>query len=123
MGEPRHWAVKVAAKSQLVFAVEAIAASQAQALAQDQKHWQGRAFLPTLHAVGDGRIVDEVAEEEAQGASLLVMEVADGTLEDYGRFAGDALLMVTWALASTLALLNSAWLHSWRSQAQQCLVA
>ena len=107
MDEPRQRAVKVASKSKLVFAVEAIVASQAQARAQKQKHWQGRAFLPTLHAVGDGRIVDEVAEEEAQGASLLVMEVADGTLEDHGRLAGDALLMVAWALSSTLALLNS----------------
>ena len=103
--------MKVAAKSQLVFAVEAIAVAQAQALAQEQRYWQGRVFLPAIQAVGDGSLVGDVAEA-AQGVSLLVMEVADGTLEqrleDHGRFAGDALLMVAWALASTLALLNSA---------------
>ena len=100
--------MKVAAKSQLVFAVEAIAVAQAQALAQEQRYWQGRVFLPALQAVGDGNLVGNVAEEAAQGVSLLVMEVADGTLQDHGRFAGDALLMVAWALTSTLALLNSA---------------
>ena len=99
--------MKVAAKSQLVFAVEAIAVAQAQALAQEQRYWQGRVFLPAIQAVGDGSLVGDVAEA-AQGVSLLVMEVADGTLEDHGRFAGDALLMVAWALTSTLALLNSA---------------
>ena len=99
--------MKVAAKSQLVFAVEAIAVAQAQALAQEQRYWQGRVFLPAMQAVGDGSLVGDVAEA-AQGVSLLVMEVADGTLEDHGRFAGDALLMVAWALTSTLALLNSA---------------
>ena len=108
MDEPRHWAVKVAAKSQLVSAVEAIAVAQVQALAQEHMYWQGRVFLPTLHAVGDGSMVDETTHEDVQGASLLVMEVADGTLEDHGSFAGDALLMVAWALASTLALLNCA---------------
>ena len=107
--QPRHWAVKVARNSALVFAVEAIAVSQAQALAQEQKSWQGRVFLPTLQAVGDGHITDEIDQEEMQGASFLVMELAHGTLErHHGKLAGDALLMVAWALASTLALLNSA---------------
>ena len=179
--------MKVACGSPLVFAVEAIAASQVQALAQEQKRWQGRVFLPTLHALGDGHVeyqedanrfswqmvlfllllttggFDENGEndecsimymlstkarglllrplktlqrrkkrvtrtqtpclpkalflhlqeydivyEETQCASLLMMELAHGTLEDHGKLAGDALLMVAWALASTLALLNEA---------------
>ena len=105
--EPRRWAVKVARNSPLVFAVEAIAVSQAQALAQEQKSWQGRVFLPTLQAVGDGGIADAIGQEDTQGASLLVMELAHGTLEGHDKLAGDALLMVAWAIASTLALLNA----------------
>ena len=45
--------------------------------------------------------------KEMQGASMLIMELAHGTLEDHHKLAGDALLMVAWAIASTLALLNA----------------
>ena len=36
------------------------------------------------------------------------MELAHGTLDDHKGFHGDGLLMVAWALASTLSLLNLA---------------
>ena len=45
--------------------------------------------------------------KEMQGASMLIMELAHGTLEDHHKLAGDALLMVAWAIASTLTLLNA----------------
>ena len=107
-GKPRHLAVKVAGDSQLVFAVEVIAASQARGLAQEQKHWQGRTFLPMLQVVGDGSIAEVTAKEGIQTTSMLLMECAHGTLHNHDGFEGDSLVMIAWALASTLSLLNTA---------------
>ena len=106
-GGPRHLAVKVAGDSELSFAVEAIAASQARGLAQDQKRWRSRVFLPMLHAIGDGSVADATGKEGMQTTSMLLMECAHGTLNDHD-FKGDSLVMIAWALASTLALLNMA---------------
>ena len=95
---------KVALESQIAFAVEAVAASQVRDLAQDVRRWQGRVFLPLLHAVGLGSLA---GAEEAWNPGVLVMELADSTLQKK-KFEGEALIMVAWALASTLALLNEA---------------
>ena len=94
----------MAVKSQIAFAVEAVAASEVRDLAQDVRRWQGRAFLPLLHAVGLGSLA---GAEEAWSPGVLVMELADSTLQEK-KFKGEALIMVAWALASTLALLNEA---------------
>ena len=107
-GIPRHLAVKVGGDSQLAFVVEAIAASQARALAQDQKRWRGRVFLPMMQAVGDGSVADATAKEGKQTISMLVMELAHGTLQNHDGFEGDSLVMIAWALATTLSLLNIA---------------
>ena len=107
-GTPRHLAVKVSGDSQLVFAVEVIAASQARGLAQEQKCWQGRIFLPMLHAIGDGSVAETTAKEGTQTTSMLVMELAHGTLHNHDGFEGDSLVMIAWALANTLSLLNIA---------------
>ena len=98
---------KVTDESQVTFAVEAVAASQARDLAQEVCRWQGRVFLPLLHAVGLGSFAGELPPDKAQRPGVLVMELADSTLEKK-KFEGDALIMVAWALASTLALLNEA---------------
>ena len=105
--QPHSWALKVADKSQLVFAVEVIAASQAQALAQERSYWHGRVFLPMLRAVGRGKVVDE-PNQEGTPSSMLLMELAHTSLERHEGFLGDGLVMVAWGLASTLALLNAA---------------
>ena len=102
---PLCW--KVTDESQVTFAVEAAAASQARDLAQEVCRWQGRVFLPLLHAVGLGSFTGELPPDKAQRPGVLVMELADSTLEKK-KFEGDALIMVAWALASTLALLNKA---------------
>ena len=107
-GTPRHLAVKVAADLQLVFAVEVIAASQARGLAQEEKRWQGRTFLPMLHAIVDGNVADATAKEGRQATSMLLIECAHGTLHNHDGFEGDSLVMIAWALASTLSLLNTA---------------
>ena len=106
--KPPCWAMKVAGKSELVFAVESIAASKARAVAQEQVRWQGRVFLPFLRAVGPGRVVDDLVEDGEHSANVLVMELAHGTLENHKGFSGDSLIMVAWGLASTLSLLNRA---------------
>ena len=95
---------KVALESQIAFAVEAVAASQVRDLAQEVRRWQGRVFLPLLHAVGLGSLA---GAKEAGSPGVLVMELADCTLKEK-KFEGEALIMVAWALASTLALLNEA---------------
>ena len=105
---PRHWALKVGSDLGLVFAVEAIAASFARALAQEDIYWHGRVFLPLLHAVGTGSVVNGSSKEGKHCTNMLVMELAHGTLDDHQAFNGDGLIMVAWALASTLALLNHA---------------
>eukprot|EP00971_Amphidinium_carterae_P084073 1664118-Amphidinium_carterae.1 len=64
--------------------------------------WQGRVFLPVLHAVGR---VKAVGDTQVQNMSALVMEKADGTLQGM-RLGGEVLVRVAWALASTLAALN-----------------
>ena len=99
-------AIKIASESQIAFAVEAVAASQVRDVAQQVSHWQGRVFLPLLHGVGLGRIADTSLHRVTQKPAMLVMELADGTLQGK-KFEGEALMMVAWALASTLALLNS----------------
>ena len=60
-----------------------------------------------LLGVGIGSVADDSSPEEWQNLSVLIMQLADGTVQDK-RFAGEALIMVAWALASTLALLNAA---------------
>ena len=97
------YAIKIASESQIAFAVEAVAASQVRDVAQQVSHWQGRVFLPLLHGVGLGRIAGHGVMREP---AMLVMELADGTLHGK-KLEGEALKMVAWALASTLALLNS----------------
>ena len=108
-GLPAHptlsW--KVTDELQVTFAVEAVAASQARDLAQEVCRWQGRVFLPLLHAVGLGSFIGKLIRDKAQLPGVLVMELADSTLQQK-KFEGDALIMVAWALASTLALLNEA---------------
>ena len=98
---------KVTGERQVTFAVEAVAASQARDLAQEVCRWQGRVFLPLLHAVGLGSFTGELPPNKAQRPGVVVMELADSTLQQK-KFEGDALTMVAWALASTLALLNEA---------------
>ena len=100
------YAIKIARDSQIAFAVEAVAASQVRDVAQQVRYWQGRVFLPVLHGVGLGRIADTSLHRVTQKPAMLVMELADGTLQGK-KFEGEALMMVAWALASTLALLNS----------------
>ena len=97
----------MAVGSQIAFAVEAVAASQVRDVAQEVRRWQGRAFLPLLHAVGMGIVRGELLVDEVWNPSVLVMELADSTLQKK-RFEGEELTMVAWALASTLALLNEA---------------
>eukprot|EP00971_Amphidinium_carterae_P080959 1601750-Amphidinium_carterae.1 len=65
--------------------------------------WQGRVFLPVLHAVGR---VESMGDKRVQNMSALVMEVADGTLHGM-QLGGEELVRVAWALASTLAALNN----------------
>ena len=108
IGKPLCWAMKVAGESELIFVVESIAVSTARAVAQDQMRWQERVFLPLLRAVGTGIVVDGLVEEGKHSVNVLVMELAHGTLEDHKGFSGDSLIMVAWALASTLDLLNFA---------------
>ena len=100
------YAVKIASKSQTTFAVEAVAASQVRDVAQQLSHWQGRVFVPLLHAVGIGGVAETSLPEVAQDPAMLVMQLADGTLKER-KFKGEALEMIAWALASTLALLNA----------------
>ena len=110
-GKPDTLAIKVANGSQVTFAVEAVAASQVRDVAQQRRHWRGRVFLPLLEGVGIGSFVDQSVPETPQHLAVLVMELADGTLQGK-RFEGEALVMVAWALASTLALLNeSGFIH------------
>ena len=76
-------------------------------MAQEVSHWHGRAFLPLVHGVGIGGVAEtSLPPEVAQDPAMLVMQLADGTLKDR-TFEGEALEMVSWALASTLALLNA----------------
>ena len=109
-GEPRFHAIKIASDSQKAlnsFAVEAVAASQVRDMAQQVSHWHGRAFLPLVHGVGIGGVTKTSSSPEVvQDLAMLVMQLADGTLKDR-TFEGGALEMVSWALASTLALLNA----------------
>ena len=51
-------------------------------------------------------IADTSPHKVTQKPAMLVMELADGTLQGK-KFEGKALMMVAWAIASTLALLNS----------------
>ena len=99
-----HPCRQVADEAQVTFAVEAVAASQARELAQEVCRWEGKVFLPLLHAVG---LIGELPSEKALNAGVLVMELADCTLQEK-KFEGEELTMVAWALASTLALLNEA---------------
>ena len=99
--------MKATATSQIAFAVEAVAASQVRDLAQQVRRWQGRVFLPVLHGVGVGKILDEPPEEASGKPAVVVMQLADGTLQRQ-KFEGEALIMIAWALASTLSLLNEA---------------
>eukprot|EP00971_Amphidinium_carterae_P110279 2184878-Amphidinium_carterae.1 len=64
--------------------------------------WQGRIFLPVLHAVGK---VEAIGDKRVQHMSALVMEKADGTLHGM-QLGGEELVRVAWALASTLAAFN-----------------
>ena len=109
-GEPRFHAIKIASDSQKAlnsFAVEAVAASQVRDMAQQVSHWHGRAFLPLVHGVGIGGVTKTSSSPAVvQNLAMLVMQLADGTLKDR-NFEGGALEMVSWALASTLALLNA----------------
>ena len=98
--------MKATGASQTPFAVEAVAASQVREFAQQVSGWQGRVFVPVLHGVGVGRILDEPPRASRKPA-ILVMQLVDGTLKDQ-MFEGEALIMVAWALASTLSLLNEA---------------
>ena len=99
--------MKATAVSQIAFAVEAVATSQVRDLAQQVRRWQGRVFLPVLHGVGIGEILDEPPVEASGKPAVVVMQLAHGTLQDQ-KFEGEALIMVAWALASTLSLLNEA---------------
>ena len=99
--QPTFYAIKIASESQITCAVEAVAASQVRDMAQQMRHWQGRVFFPLLHGVGIGTL-----GKMSQKHSMLVMQLADGTLKTR-KFEGQALEMVAWALASTLALLNA----------------
>ena len=101
------FAVKLAVESQTTFAVEAVAASQVRELAQRVGHWKGRVFLPLLQGVGTGKAIEKTLDKASQNLAVLVMQLADGSVQAK-RFEGDALVMVAWALASTLALLNAA---------------
>ena len=104
----RTWsyAIKIASEWQVAFAVEAVAASQVRDVAQQVRHWQGRVFLPLLHGVGLGRVADMSLHRVSRKPAMLVMQLADRTLKDK-TFEGEVLMIVAWALASTLALLNS----------------
>ena len=99
-----HPCGQVTDEAHVTFAVEAVAASQARELAQEVCRWQGKVFLPLLHAVG---LIGELPSEKKMNAGVLVMELADCTLQEK-KFEGEELTMVAWALASTLALLNEA---------------
>ena len=100
-------AIKVASESQIAFAVEAVAASHIRDAAQQLKRWKGRIFLPLLYGVGFGSVVDDSADPEVvQKPAMLVMQLADDTLQDK-KFQGEAIVLVAWALASTLSLLNA----------------
>eukprot|EP00971_Amphidinium_carterae_P259455 5148157-Amphidinium_carterae.2 len=86
-------------------AVEASAAAEVRRVASNEVTlWEGRIFLPVLHAVGR---VESLGGGKANLMAAIVMEKADGTLQQK-RFAGEALNRVSWALASTLAALNRA---------------
>ena len=64
-----------------------------------------------LHGVGVGQILNEPPKEASGKPAVVVMQLADGTLQDQ-KFEGEALNMVAWALASTLSLLNeSGFIH------------
>ena len=107
LGAVNSFAVKLAAETQTAFAVEAVAASQVRDLAQHAGHWKGRVFLPMLQGVGTAMVIEKGLDKAPQNLAVLVMELADGSMQ--GKwFQGDALIMVAWALASTLALLNEA---------------
>eukprot|EP00971_Amphidinium_carterae_P265591 5268800-Amphidinium_carterae.1 len=84
-------------------AVEAVAAAEVRRMAHDEvTRWEGRLFLPVLHAVGK---VESMGDKRVNNMSALVMGVADGTLHRM-ELGGDVLVRVAWALASTLAALN-----------------
>eukprot|EP00971_Amphidinium_carterae_P314599 6253153-Amphidinium_carterae.1 len=84
-------------------AVEAVAAAEMRRMAEDQiNKWEGRIFIPVLHAVGK---VAAIGDAEVHDMSAMVMEQAGGTLDKHS-FAGDALVGMAWALASTLSALN-----------------
>ena len=116
------YAIKIARESQIAFAVEAVAASQVRDVAQQVRHWQGRVFLPLLHGVGLGRIADTSPHRVMQKPAMLVMELADGTLQ-CKKFEGEALMMLAWALASTPGFTEFLGLHSWRPETFKCFVA
>eukprot|EP00971_Amphidinium_carterae_P140291 2779431-Amphidinium_carterae.1 len=60
-------------------AVEAVAAAEVRSLTHDEvMRWQGKVFLPVLHAAGR---VQAVGDTQVQNMSALVMEKADGTLQ------------------------------------------
>ena len=99
------FAMKVEPESRINFAVEAVASSTARDQARQLRKWQGRVFLPLLHAVGVGCVDDTSFPQDLQNPGVLVMELADSTLEGK-TLTGVSLIMVAWALASTLALLN-----------------
>eukprot|EP00971_Amphidinium_carterae_P085551 1692766-Amphidinium_carterae.1 len=87
-------------------AVEAAAAAEARRVTHDEvTKWDGKVFLPVLHSVGE---VVSVGGVNVESMAAIVMEMADGTLKQRGRLAGEALSRVAWALATTLAALNHA---------------
>eukprot|EP00971_Amphidinium_carterae_P152409 3020309-Amphidinium_carterae.1 len=84
-------------------AVEAVAAAEVQRLAHNEvMRWEGKVFLPVLHAVGR---VEGIGGKRVLNMSALVMEKADGTLHGM-QLGGEELVRAAWALASTLAALN-----------------
>eukprot|EP00971_Amphidinium_carterae_P037178 730591-Amphidinium_carterae.1 len=86
-------------------AVEAAAAAEVRRLTQDERvRWEGKVFLPVLQGVGQ---VESVGGLETPFLSAILMEKADGTLHQK-HFAGEALVRVAWALASTMVALNKA---------------
>eukprot|EP00971_Amphidinium_carterae_P129720 2569593-Amphidinium_carterae.1 len=84
-------------------AVEAVAAAEVRRMAHNEvTRWEGRVFLPVLHAVGK---VEFKGDKRMHNMSALVMGIADGTLHGM-ELGGEVLVRVAWALASTLAALN-----------------
>ena len=79
------------------------------------------AFLPLLHGVGLGRVADTSLHRVTQKPAMLVMQLADGTLQAK-KFEGRGTNDGGMGPRKHLGFAEFLGLHSWRPETFKCLV-